>query len=194
MISGLQSAVTAGTKVIISDTDHYAAGHGDALWAWKSFLRGHHPILMDFGLIAGLQPAGEPPADTGVPPFEFYEPARWAMGDTRRYAERVGLIDMSPCPEAASTGYALVSPGSEYLVLDPHGDGRVFTVNLPAGSYAVEWFDVTARETVAGNPLTVPSVAMIEFTSPFAFGPAVLYLSRTGSELGDDARPRKTLG
>ena len=47
-----------GAKVIISDTDHYAPGHGDALWAWKSFVRGHHPILMDFGLIGGLEPGG----------------------------------------------------------------------------------------------------------------------------------------
>ena len=45
-----------GAKVVITDTDHYAPGQGDALWAWKSFLRGHHPILMDFGFIAGLEP------------------------------------------------------------------------------------------------------------------------------------------
>lgn len=25
-----------GAKVVISDTDHYAPGAGDALWAWKS--------------------------------------------------------------------------------------------------------------------------------------------------------------
>ena len=115
--------IADGAKVVISDTDHYAPGQGDALWAWKSFLRGHHPILMDFGLIAGLEPAGESPADTGVPPFEFYEPARWAMGDTRRYAERIGLIDMQPRRDTASTGYALANPGSEYLVLEPDGDG-----------------------------------------------------------------------
>ena len=48
--------VADGAKVVISDSDHYAPGQGDALWAWKSFLRGHHPILMDFGLIAGLEP------------------------------------------------------------------------------------------------------------------------------------------
>lgn len=29
-----------GTKVIISDTDHYSPMRSDALWAWKSFLRG----------------------------------------------------------------------------------------------------------------------------------------------------------
>ena len=46
-----------GRKVVISDTDHYAPGRGDALWAWKSFLRGHHPILMDFGIIGGVNPS-----------------------------------------------------------------------------------------------------------------------------------------
>jgi hypothetical protein len=45
-----------GRKVVITDTDHYAPGRGDPLWAWKSFLRGHHPILMDFGLIGGVNP------------------------------------------------------------------------------------------------------------------------------------------
>ena len=58
---------------MITDTDHYAPGKGDGLWAWKSFLRGHHPILMDFGLIDGLNP-----------PAPSFEPARHAMGDTRR--------------------------------------------------------------------------------------------------------------
>src|SRR5581483_6198491 len=37
-----------GRKVIITDTDHYAPGRGNALWAWKCFLRGQNPILMDF--------------------------------------------------------------------------------------------------------------------------------------------------
>ena len=45
-----------GAKVIITDTDHYAPGKGDALWAWKSFVRGHHPILMDFGIINVVKP------------------------------------------------------------------------------------------------------------------------------------------
>ena len=90
-------------------------GNGDALWAWKSFLRGHHPILMDFGLIGGVNPRDAAGGD--VPPFESFEPARWAMGDTRRYAERMGLIDMAPRGDLTSTGYALANPGAEYLVL-----------------------------------------------------------------------------
>jgi hypothetical protein len=168
--------VADGAKVIISDTDHYAPGQGDALWAWKSFLRGHHPILMDFGLIGGLEPAGEPPAATGEPPFGFYEAARWAMGDTRRYAERMNLIDMHPHRDTSSTGYALADPGSEYLVLEPHGDGRTFAVELPAGSYTVEWFDVAARETTAAGTRTLERAGAAEFSAPPGSGPAVLYL------------------
>jgi hypothetical protein len=166
--------------VIISDTDHYAPGQGDALWAWKSFLRGHHPILMDFGLIGGLEPTGGSPADTGEPPFETYEPARWAMGDTRRYAERMNLIDMRPRHDVASTGYALAHPGSEYLVLAPDGDGQAFTVELAAGTYTVEWFDVAARETSPAGQLAVEQTGPAEFSAPFGPGPAVLYLSRIG--------------
>jgi hypothetical protein len=168
-----------GAKVIISDTDHYAPGLGDALWAWKSFLRGHHPILMDFGLISGLEPGGEP-ASGGLPPFEFYEPARFAMGDTRRYAERIDLIRMEPRGDLTSTGFALADPDREYLVLEPTGDGKSFTIQLGPGRYAVEWFGVAARESksgdeVGGSPNGTPS-----FTSPFAEGPAVLYLKRIG--------------
>ena len=173
--------VADGAKVIISDTDHYAPGQGDALWAWKSFLRGHHPILMDFGLIGGVQSAGGSPADTGEPPFEAYEAARWAMGDTRRYAERINLIGTRPRADIASTGYALVHPGSEYLVLEPYGDGRAFTVDLSAGSYAVEWFDVATRETSVTGSRAVDQAGPAEFSAPFRSGPAVLYLSRTGS-------------
>ena len=53
-----------GRKVIITDTDHYAPGKGDALWAWKSFLRGHNPILMDFGITGGVNP---PDPSSGTP-------------------------------------------------------------------------------------------------------------------------------
>jgi len=171
-----------GAKVVISDTDHYAPGHGDALWAWKTFLRGHHPILMDYGLIAGLAPTGEASADTGVPPFEFYEPARWAMGDTRRFADRIGLVDMLPDSGIASTGYALANPGVEYLVLDPDGDGRPLTIDLHPGSYRAEWFDVTARGRVATDTLTVDAAGAAELVSPFPSHAAVLHLSRIEGE------------
>jgi hypothetical protein len=100
------------------------------------------------------------------------------MGDTRRYAESIDLVNMQPRRDTASTGYVLANPGTEYLVLEPRGEGAVFTVDLPAGSYRVEWFDVTTREAAMGEPLTVESPSAVEFTSPFPPGPAVLYLSR----------------
>jgi hypothetical protein len=176
--------VADGTKVVISDTDHYAPGQGDALWAWKTFLRGHHPILMDYGLIAGVEPNGDVPADTGVPPFEAYEPARWAMGDTRRFAERVGLVDMQPRTDVGVGGFALVNPGVEYLVLADRDEGA-FTIELASGTYEVEWFGIDRRETLPADDLTVDSSAVaIEFASPVVSGSAVLYLSRRDAHGG----------
>jgi hypothetical protein len=166
-----------GAKVIITDTDHYAAGQGDALWAWKSFLRGHHPILMDFGLLGGLEPGGPSSPESGVPPFEFYEAARFAMGDTRRYAERVRLIDMEPRGDLSSTGYALANPAAEYLVLQPE-PGATFEVTLEPATYAAEWHNVDTRDTTPGDEVTVKDAARVEFAPPFGESPAVLYLTR----------------
>ena len=168
-----------GKKVVISDTDHYAPGKGDALWAWKSFLRGHHPILMDFGIIAGVQPADPSAAAPGIPSFASIEPARHAMGDTRRYAERMNLIDMTPRADASSTGYALVNPGREYLVLQPNESAAAFSVKLAPGSYTAEWFNVNTRKTVPAAAIKVEREGAQNVTPPFA-GPAVLYLKKTG--------------
>jgi hypothetical protein len=161
-----------GRKVVITDTDHYAPGQGDALWAWKSFLRGHHPILMDFGLIGGLAPSEASP---GEPSYQTFEPAREAMGDTRRYAERMALIDMAPGGQLSSTRYVLANPGQEYLVLQPVEAAEPFTVTMKAGTYAVEWHSVATRETKTASPLTVEKDGTALFQAPFA-GPAVLYL------------------
>lgn len=157
-----------GRKVVITDTDHYAPGKGDALWAWKSFVRGHQPILMDFGLIGGVNPRD--------PGFTAFEPARLAMGDTRRYAERMNLIAMVPRGDLASTAYALANPGKEYLILQPAESADPFTVTLAAGTYTVEWFNIMSRETREAPPTTAQRDGSVSFTSPFGAGPAVLYL------------------
>jgi hypothetical protein len=165
-----------GRKVVVTDTDHYAAGRGDALWAWKSFLRGHHPILMDFGIIDVVNPL-DPSA--GVPSFDSFEPARYAMGDTLRFAGRVNLIAMEPRDDLSSTGYALADPGAEYLILQPGDSTDPFTVTLPTGTYAVEWFGVNGRETADGGTVAVANPGAVAFNAPFeAGGPAVLYLKR----------------
>jgi hypothetical protein len=160
-----------GRKVLISDTDHFAPGQGDALWVWKAFLRGHNPILMDFGLIDGIQPAGEPSSDA-------FEPARQAMGDTRRYAERIDLIRMPPRGDLSSTGYALAHPGKEYLILQPSKTNEMFTAELLAGNYTAHWYAVDARTSRTGDEVTVPSDGLVKFTVPSTIhGPAVLHLA-----------------
>jgi hypothetical protein len=159
-----------GTKVVISDTDHYAPGKGDALWAWKSFLRGHHPILMDYGIIDVVNPLDP---SLGVPSYGSLEPARYAMGDTRRFAERMKLVEMAPRGDLSSTGYALASPGSEYLVLTLDGPA---TVTVTAGTYACHWYSVDSRETADAGRLTVLGDGGASFSAPFA--PAVLYLKK----------------
>ena len=167
-----------GRKVVISDTDHYAAGNGDALWAWRSFLRGHHPILMDFGIISGVDPD---PSSDAWSTYQAFEPARHAMGDTRRYAERMNLIGMRPRGDLSSTGYALVDPGREYLVLDPGGTPDPLTVTVDPGSYAVEWFAVGPRTTVRAGTLMVERPGPVPLVPPFEpTGPAVLYLRVEG--------------
>jgi hypothetical protein len=169
-----------GRKVVISDTDHYAS-HADALWAWKSFVRGHHPILMDYGLIGGVNP---PDPSAGAPmSYAAFEPARWAMGDTRRFADRMHLIDMEPRDDLSSTGYALANPGQEYLVLQPNGADGSFTLTLEAGTYTAEWFGVEDRRTVPGDATTVERSTTTSFSRPPGLsGPAVLYLRSPRSE------------
>ena len=165
-----------GAKVIITDTDHYAPGKGDALWAWKSFLRGHHPILMDFGIIDVVHPLDP---SLGIPPYDLYEPARHAMGDTRRYADRMSLIHMTPRGDLASTGYALANPGSEYLVLQPTDSGEPFTVTVEAGGYELEWFNIASRATVNAPALANTPHGPQRFSPPTTGSPWALYLKRS---------------
>jgi hypothetical protein len=172
-----------GRKVVISDTDHYAPGRGDATWAWKSFLRGHHPILMDFGIIGGVNPPD--PSAGGPMSYAAFEPARYAMGDTLRFAERMHLIEAQPHGELSSTSYALANPGQEYLILQPTATADPFTVSLVAGTYTVEWFAVDSRQTVEAGEVTLERDERLSFTAPLAeTEPAVLYLRQTARKSG----------
>lgn len=169
--------VADGAKVVITDTDHYAPGSGDALWAWKSFLRGHHPILMDFGLIGGIDPAD--PADGGPLSYAAFEPARLAMGDTRRFADRIDLVRMRPRADLGSAAYALADPGREYLVLQPDAP-EPLAVTLEPGTYTVEWFSVEGRQSSSGEPATADHPAAVTLAPPpGTTGPAVVHLKRT---------------
>jgi hypothetical protein len=103
------------------------------------------------------------------------------MGDTRRYAERMNLIEMEPRGDLSSSGYALVNPGREYLVLQPRETADPVAVDLAAGTYAVEWFGVERRETVPAGTQTIECATTQQFAVPSALaGPVVLSLQRVG--------------
>jgi hypothetical protein len=148
-------------KVILNDTDHLL-GHtgGDSIWVWKTFLRGMNPIFMEELL----------PSPT------WQDSARVAMGQTRRFAERINLAAMTPRPELAETRYCLADEGREYLVFQNGSKGQ-FSVDLRAASGALdaEWLDVNNSRAVAAKP--VEGGAKHSFVTPFG-GPAVLYLKR----------------
>ena len=163
-----------GAKVIISDTDHYSPMKADALWAWKSFLRGHNPILYDLGIVSGVNP---PDPSSGSPSFASLEPVRYAMGDTLRFAREMDLIAMEPRGDLSSTGYALANPGEEYLVLQPSETAEPFTATLEARTYSVRWHSVRSRETKDAGKVTVENAGSATFEVPCAeAGPAVLHL------------------
>jgi hypothetical protein len=166
-----------GRKVIISDTDHYSPMKAEPVWAWKSFVRGHNPILYDLGIIFGVNP---PDPSAGFPSYESLEPARLALGDTRQLAERIRLIDMEPAGELSSTGYALANPGVEYVVLQPAA-GEDVTIRLPAGTYAAEWFSLETRDWTDAEPITAQADGAFSVKPPTASGPSVLHVTRSGS-------------
>ena len=152
-----------GRKVIISDTDHLWGVGGDRVWVWKSFTRGLHPIYMD--------PLRK---EDWVRTSEAeMEGARRAMGDTRRFAERINLVAMRPRNELSSTRYCLAEPGTEYLIYQPKG-GQGFTVELSAGTYRCDWFNPAKGESAGTGNVQVAGGRQL-FQAPFA-GDAVLYV------------------
>ena len=79
--------------------------------------------------------------------------------------------------DLSSTGYALATPGKEYLVLQPSETGDPFIVTLEPGTYTVEWFSVNSRETAEAGNMTVEIPTSVGFSVPFEpAGPSVLYL------------------
>jgi hypothetical protein len=145
-------------KVVVNDTDHLW-GHtgGDNIWVWRSFTRGLNVLFMEELL----------PSPT------WQDSARQAMGQVRRFADRMDLAAMRPDPQLSATGYCLANPGREYLVFQ--SNKGEFTLNLTAAkdTFRVEWFNVNAGRSIPSEP--VEGGAVRTFTTPFP-GPAALYL------------------
>jgi hypothetical protein len=167
--------VADGHKVSIQDSDHwwvveiYKNEQFGRSWVWKSFCRGHNPILMEH-----------------LPPRSFvahdhqlsledpgYIASRKAMGQTRRYAERMNLAAMTPSKEIASTTYCLANAGKEYLVYLPSGGSVTVDLSAAQGELAVEWFDPVKDAAVGAGSIEGGSKRKLE--SPFS-GDTVLYL------------------
>lgn len=172
-----------GHKVVILDTDHLWGHGGNPKWVWKSFLRGHNPIFMDpwWPLYIESTPEVAPWAFVGgitkdQRDYPDWEPTRQAMGDTRRYAEKMNLAAMTPHPELVSTHYCLTNPGKEYLVYLPEGGSVTLNLCGADGSFAVEWFLPQVNRTFPGaRPL--PGGDYVATVAPYT-GDAVLYLKR----------------
>jgi hypothetical protein len=152
-----------GEKVSLLDTDHIWGVGGNAAWVWKSFLRGHNPIFMD-------------PYDgsvLGKPDDPRWPPMRRALGQTRRFAERLDLAAMTPADKIASTGYCLAHPGQDYLVYVPDGGAVEVDLSAATAKLSVAWFDPAGERTIAGE--AVSGGAQRKLQSPFS-GHAVLHL------------------
>jgi hypothetical protein len=136
---------------------------------------GYNPILYDLGIVTGVNP---PNPSSGSPSFASLEPARYAMGDTLRFAREMDLVAMEPRGDLSSTGYALANPGEEYLVLQPSETAEPFTATLEVNAYSVRWHSVSNRETKdVGKVIVENHGGTTFFETPFAeTGPVVLHL------------------
>jgi parallel beta helix pectate lyase-like protein len=161
----------AGVKVSIPDTDHISPYQCDHKWAWRIFLTGGNPILLDGNAFTANFSVPDNPADTFGANATY--DARSRMGDTRSFAIRMRLDMVVPHPELSTTGYALAWPGNQYLVYQP-GTGS-FNVTLTAGDYTVEWFN-PVEHTTTTTTLTASGGAQ-SFSTPLNAGhDAVLFL------------------
>jgi hypothetical protein len=161
-----------GRKVIIADSDHFSPMSADPIWPWKAFTRGQNPILYDLGIIGGVNP-DDPTA--GFPSYESMEPARLALGDIRHLAERLDLGRLTPASALSSTRYVLAAEGQEYVVFQP--DDGAFSLELPRGTYAAEWFSLDDRVWTATDAAAMGDGRATSFRPPIS-GPVVLHLER----------------
>lgn len=168
-------AAATGPKVSLLDSDHWFVVelyNNPVLgreWVWKSFCRGHNPILMEHLLPRSFVQADHPltRSDPG------YVASRAAMGHTRRFAERMNLAALTPRNDLASSGYCLANPDVEYLIYDPTG-GAPLSIELKNGTFAYEWFNPVKGVTVTNGTIKAPGGAQ-QFRASFS-GEAVLYL------------------
>ncbi len=162
-----------GRKVVLNDTDHLWGEGGNPQWVWKSFTRGHHPLFMD--RIAELTNRTVTWSGRKAEDIPGADAIRKAMGVTCRIAEQVGLAEMSPLPQLASSRYCLAAPGKKYVIYLP--DENEVTVNLSEGKgrFRAEWVHPIEGTTFPGGVTEGGSQRTLK--PPFG-GDAVLLITR----------------
>lgn len=170
-----------GRKVSLIDTDHIWGHGGTPGWVWKSFTRGHNPLLMDaWEPLPGApcrnenwdsQP-GDPNRNVNRRDHPIWEPVRKALGHTRTYALRMDFAEAVPYGELASTRYCLASFGKQYLVYLPEGDECTLDLS-GAGELTCEWMHPVSGEITQGGTVK-GGRRPLRFCVPF-LGPAVLF-------------------
>jgi len=177
-----------GSKVIINDTDHsypWAEMKSDGkaaqrAWVWKNFTSGNNVAFMDPYLV--VWPRRNSPSGStsdphvGTRPDSYWDVIREAMGSTLTYANRMGLVAVTPQPPLSSTGYCLANPGAEYLVYQP--SSGPFSLDVLVGTYRYEWLDPSTNRIALSGTISV-SGGNQSFNPPFR-GDAVLYLHVAG--------------
>jgi hypothetical protein len=153
-----------GKKIIISDTDHLWGYGGNHSWAWRSFMRGMHPIYMD-----PLQK-----------PWGIHEERsiklRHALGHTLQYSKKIDLAKATPNNVISSTRFCLANVPNEYIVYQPKKEP--FTVKLQAGTYNYEWFDPQAGKVIDKGKINTKGAEETFKPIPSCVWDSVLYLKR----------------
>ena len=174
-----KAPVNGGRKVILNDTDHSYFWIGlkkdgqaaQRSWVWENFTQGNQCLFMDPYLDPSHDPGRNDPA--GASPDLYWESLRRAMGQSRRYAERMNLAAAVPHGELSSTGFCLADPGNQYLVFIPKGAEVTVDLTMAKQPLKAEWMRV---EDGTVNPAAaVNGGSKATLKSPFN-GETVLYL------------------
>jgi len=94
----------------------------------------------------------------------------------------MGLAEMVPKDDLASTRYCLAKPGVEYIVYLPDGGHVTVDLSVALGKLYVEWLDPSTGERKSGG--TIDGGGPMDFGSPFRED-AILYIVIRGT-----SRPR----
>jgi hypothetical protein len=177
-----QLPASDGRKVILNDTDHSffwiglksAGPDAQRAWVWKNFTRGSQCLFMDPYLDPSHDPGRNNPA--GGKPDPYWDTLRQAMGQTRKFANRINLAATVPRDDLASTRYCLAEPGREYLVYLPAAGDVEVDLSGASGTFRVEWFNPAEATTIVRDPAGGGS--KVRLAAPFP-GDSVLYLRKS---------------